>query len=206
VPLRTAYALERFPLDKARVLDVGCSYGTSLVHFGPGSVGLDNSPEAIDFCRAIGLDARLADVERTLPLSEERFDFLWVSDILEHLDAPRLLLRKIVPLAGTGGMLLLQTSARPTARAARTVLRMRGRQPFDAEVHYHQWTRHTIGHLMARAGWRIVSTLVPRPPRLRRVETILHPAFAPRLLLVAAVDPQLVAAADRAEARNRQTG
>jgi SAM-dependent methyltransferase len=76
-PLRTAFALERFPLATARVLDVGCSYGTSLSRFGPASVGLDNNPEAVAFCTAIGLDARLVDVESPNDLGVlGEFDFL----------------------------------------------------------------------------------------------------------------------------------
>lgn len=206
VPVRVAYALERFPLADARVLDVGCSYGTSLMHFGRGSVGIDNSREAVEFCRALGLDARLADVDRDPPVTGERFDFLWVSDILEHLDAPRVLLRRLVAAAQPDGTLLLQTSALPSNSVASLILRSRGRQPFDADVHYHQWTKNTITHLLARAGWRVKSLLVPRPHGLRHVEPLLRPSFAPRLLVVAEVDPDLVASADRAEMRNRQSG
>ena len=50
-PRRLEAALARWPLGDARVLDVGCSYGHCLVHFGPGSVGLDTNPEHVEFCR-----------------------------------------------------------------------------------------------------------------------------------------------------------
>jgi len=54
VPLRTQYAIERFHVDEARVLDVGCAFGTSLFHFGKGSVGLDNNPDASRSARRSG--------------------------------------------------------------------------------------------------------------------------------------------------------
>ena len=90
VPLRTQYALEQFPLDSASVLDVGCSCGTSLAHFGPGSLGLDNNPEAVTFCAALGLEVEEIDVDADFDLGGRTFDYIWVSDILEHLEAPPL--------------------------------------------------------------------------------------------------------------------
>src|SRR6185437_8563567 len=86
VPLRTQYALEQFPLDSASVLDVGCSVGASLAQFGPGSLGLDNNPEAVTFCTALGLDVEEIDVDREFQLGGRTFDYVWVSDILEHLE------------------------------------------------------------------------------------------------------------------------
>src|SRR5207302_6669478 len=93
-PRRLEAALRRWPLGDASVLDVGCSYGHCLVHFGPGSVGLDTNPEHVEFCRSLGLDARLADVDAGLAdVPDRAFDYVWLSDVLEHLDSPRLVLR-----------------------------------------------------------------------------------------------------------------
>jgi SAM-dependent methyltransferase len=205
-PLRTAYAVERYPLATSKVLDVGCSYGTSLFRFGPGSVGLDNNAEAVAFCAGIGLDARRTDVESAIDVPAAAFDYIWLSDILEHIEAPRLLLRRLAPLVVQGGRLLLQTSVVPSSAIARRLLRAHRRQPFDADVHYHQWTRHTMAHLLERAGWRVVRAGVLTPPRLSRFEAFIHPAIAPRLLIEAVVDPKLVAVVNRSEARNRQVG
>ena len=62
VPQRLGAALRTWPLEEAAVLDVGCSYGTCLVHFGAGSVGIDNHDKCVAFAQAIGLDARQVDV------------------------------------------------------------------------------------------------------------------------------------------------
>jgi len=78
VPLRTQYALEQFPLDSASVLDVGCSVGASLAHFGAGSLGLDNNAEAVTFCAALGLDVVEIDVDGEFDLGGRTFDYLWV--------------------------------------------------------------------------------------------------------------------------------
>jgi len=206
IPLRTQYALERFPFSESRVLDVGCAYGTSLIHFGPGSVGLDNNPAAVEFSRALGLEVRLGDVDAHLDATDlGRFDFVWVSDILEHLEAPRLLLRSLAPLLAPGGRLVVHTSVLPSVAPARALWRARGKQAFDADVHYFQWTRHTFGHLLARAGYRVTDVLVPRPPGWRRLDPVLYTGLAPRLFFVAAADEELGATVTRSEQRNRRT-
>ena len=203
VPLRTQYALEQFPLASASVLDVGCSLGTSLAHFGPGSLGLDNNPEAVVFCGAIGLEVAEVDVDEDFDLDGRMFDYVWVSDILEHLEAPRLFLRRLEPVIKPGGKLLLQTSVLPVS-LPRRVLRARGKQPFDADVHYHQWTRETMTHLLARAGYRVQRVLVPRPPSWSSLTPLLRPAFAPRLIFEAAPDAALLQTVERSEKRNRR--
>src|SRR5919206_427885 len=65
LPRRLAFALGRWPLASARVLDVGCSWGHCLVHFGPGSLGVDNTARAVRFCSALGLEAVELDVDAT---------------------------------------------------------------------------------------------------------------------------------------------
>src|SRR5579864_3387522 len=186
VPLRTQYAIERLHLDKARVLDVGCAFGTSLFQFGPGSVGIDNNPDAVTFCDAVGLEVDLVDVDAASDFDRpDGFDFVWVSDILEHLEAPRLVLRRLAPALRPGGALLLQLSVLPTSHVARRLLRRTGKQPFDADVHYHQWMRDTVRHLLERAGYSVAAVEVPRPPSWRYLDPFLHPGIAPRLLFVA---------------------
>ena len=112
VPQRVTAVLEQWPLDGACVLDVGCGYGNCLIHFGPGSTGIDNGLEETGFVRALGLDVVQLDVEEPQALEGiGQFDYVWVSDMLEHLDAPRLLLRNL-PRA-IGGALLLHVSVLP---------------------------------------------------------------------------------------------
>jgi SAM-dependent methyltransferase len=203
VPLRTQYALEQYPLGSASVLDVGCSCGTSLAHFGPGSLGLDNNPEAVTFCTALGLKVEEIDVDGEFDLGGRRFDYIWVSDILEHLEAPRLLLRRLLQAVKPTGKLLLQTSVLP-ARLPRRVLRSRGKQPFDADVHYHQWTQETMTHLLTRAGYRVERVLVPRPPSWSLLTPLLRSSFAPRLVFEAAPDEVILRTVERSENRNRR--
>lgn len=209
LPQRLVAALRTWPLGDAAVLDVGSSYGTCLVHFGPGSAGVDNHDDCVAFSRAIGLDAILADIEDPVQLDrirDQAFDYLWVSDVLEHLEAPRLLLRRLSSKLKPGGSLLLQTSVLPRYRLAQRLLRAVGEHPFDAEVHYHQWTTDTVGHLLRRAGYR-PTRIVPLLPSRLSVAAAMTPAGAASRVIVEAIpDASLTERADRAVDRNLRRG
>jgi len=198
VPQRLTAALEQWPLDRASVLDVGCGYGNCLIHFGAGSVGIDNGPEETEFVRALGLDVLRLDVEEPQALEGiGQFEYVWVSDMLEHLDAPRLLLRNLHP--AVGGALLLHVSVLPGL--TRSVMRRLGERPFEKDVHYHQWTADTIQYLLRRAGYRTVRVLPVLPAKLRKVP--MPVSFASRIIIEAVPDPQLLATMRHSEARNK---
>jgi SAM-dependent methyltransferase len=197
-PQRLAAALAHWPLDRVRVLDVGCGYGTCLIHFGPGSVGIDNGPEECTFVRSLGLDVRQMDVdEDEIPSDWSPFEYVWVSDMLEHLEAPRRFLRRLQPLIG--GSLLLQVSVLPglTKNLYRHVL---GETPFDATVHYHQWTHQTIQHLLARAGFTPVRIVPALPIKFRKAPMPIR--WASRLIIEAKPDSRLLQEADYSVDRN----
>jgi SAM-dependent methyltransferase len=205
VPQRLVTALATWPLERSAVLDVGASYGTCLVQFGPGSLGVDNYDECVRFVRALGMDSILADVEdpdQLARIPDGSFDFLWVSDVLEHLEAPRLLLRRLSPKMKPGGSLLVQTSVLPHNRAVRRLLRRIGERPFDAEVHYHQWTTDTFRHLLMRAGYRPLRTIPVLPARIARLARFAPAAAASRMIVEAVPDAELTERSDRAVARN----
>jgi SAM-dependent methyltransferase len=196
-PRRLQAALERWPLGSKRVLDVGCSYGHCLVRFGPGSVGLDTNPEHVEFCRSLGLDARLLDVDEGLEsLPDGAFDFGWVSDVIEHLDSPRLLLRRLRPKLAPGGRLIVFLTILPRSRLLRAALRRRGAKPFDSGAHHYQFTLETARYLVERAGYRLESVYAPPVPG----PLVAH---APRLFLEASVDERTDAIAAAAERKNK---
>ena len=198
LPQRLTAALEQWPLNQASVLDVGCGYGNCLIHFGPGSRGIDNGPEETEFARALGLDVLQLDVEEPQALEGiGRFEYVWVSDMLEHLDAPRRLLRNLH--SAVGGALLLHVSVLPGM--TRSLMRRMGESPFDRDVHYHQWTVDTIQHLLRRAGYRPVRTLPVVPAKLRRLP--IPVSLASRIIIEAVPDDQLLATMRHSEARNK---
>jgi SAM-dependent methyltransferase len=204
IPNRLAHALERWPLEQSSVLDVGCSFGHCLAHFGPGSLGVDNVAEHVDFCRAIGLDAVRVDVDEGLAaVPDGAFDVVWIFDILEHLDAPRLLLRDVRPKLRSGGLLLLYLGLLPRSRLLRGAFRRRGIVPFESDVHYYQFTLDTARYLVERAGYRIEEIGVPfLRGRLRTLEPLVL-RQTPTAIVAARSDPGREAALAEAESRNK---
>jgi hypothetical protein len=80
-------------------------------------------------------------------------------------------------------------------------MRRFGENPFDADVHYHQWTAETIQHLLRRAGYRPVRAVPVIPAKLRRVRVPMR--FASRIIIEAVPDQQLLATVRHSEARNK---
>src|SRR5215216_6608654 len=110
-------------IDKAgvprtsRVLDVGTSTGANLRllrDLGFHSIeGLDFSQEAIRYCRTKGLGlVRHGDV-CGMPLTDESFDLLLATDIIEHVDDDLAALREIARVLRPGGKALITVPAFP---------------------------------------------------------------------------------------------
>lgn len=86
----------------ARVLDLGVGDGALLryliEHKQVDGYGLDISPKAVEFCREQGLNVTLQDINQ--PLTEyldEPFDYIILSEIIEHLPDPEGLLNSLRP-------------------------------------------------------------------------------------------------------------
>ncbi len=204
IPNRLAHALERWPLDEARVLDIGCNFGHCLVHFGPGSLGVDNVTEHVELCRAIGLDVVQADVDEGLDaVPDGAFDVAWIFDIVEHLDAPRLLLRRIAPKLRPDGLLLLYIGLRPRNPIVRALFRRAGIRAWEPDVHYYQFTLATARYLVERAGFRVEEVAVPfLRGRLRPLERLVLDQ-TPTAIVAARRDPALERKLAEAERRNK---
>ena len=53
-PRAVRFVCRHYGADRLAVLDVGCSLGQHLVHFGPGSAGVDAISSNVEFARALG--------------------------------------------------------------------------------------------------------------------------------------------------------
>lgn len=163
-PRRLRTAIARYGVDKKRVLDIGCSYGEYLIHFGPGSVGLDVQDRCVAFARALGLEAYQCDLETdTLPVPTRHFDVIWCSNLLEHVTSPHRFLLKIREHLRDDGLLIMVVPTFPEGALVRGAIRRFAPAAWAgifAADHINGFTRQTLPFTIERSGYRVEETLV----------------------------------------------
>ncbi|MBA2450102.1 MAG: methyltransferase domain-containing protein [Chloroflexi bacterium] len=161
VPSRALrFVCEAHAADRRAILDIGCGYGPHLVQFGAGSAGLDAVEQNVAFCRALGLEAHLANVEDGLPDLGRRFDGVFCSNLLEHLVAPHLfLLRLHGQLVDQGRVFIHVPTTPPLPILDRLIKRTIGHNGYLASEHINAYTPRTLQFTLERAGF-VVEDLV----------------------------------------------
>ena len=109
--------------ENARLLEVGCGAGNLLMQAvvrGSVPVALDLSIQALDFVRSRlkeacrGTDgprdyACIQSIGELLPLPDNSFDAILLSEVIEHLEAPQISIREATRVLRPGGRLLVTT-------------------------------------------------------------------------------------------------
>ncbi|RYZ53501.1 MAG: class I SAM-dependent methyltransferase [Sphingobacteriales bacterium] len=109
------WAKDRFDLSQKAVCDIGSGYGHYLVHFGPGSYGLDISKTHIEFAEKLGVKVYQKDFMEDDLSDLPKADFVWTSATIEHLDSAHIFLRRIYNILNDNGVLLLESPVRPVS-------------------------------------------------------------------------------------------
>ena len=93
-----------------KLLDIGCGNGEYLrfaSRFGWNVVGVDFDGSAVSEARSGGLDVRLGSID--VIDRKEKFDFITLSHVVEHVYDPAELIRTCYSLLNDGGTLWLET-------------------------------------------------------------------------------------------------
>lgn len=128
-----------------RVLDAGCGTGRNLLEFGSlgAAQGVDNSPEAIDFCRRRGIQGVHEGQIEQLPFAHGSFDLILATDVLEHLADDRVALRELHRVAAPDGRLLATVPA----------YRWLWSQHDDEHHHFRRYTLRRLRDRLRATGW-----------------------------------------------------
>ncbi|HVH63692.1 MAG TPA: class I SAM-dependent methyltransferase, partial [Candidatus Dormibacteraeota bacterium] len=107
--LKLRYLLDDLEFVRGRVLDVGCGGGqvakaVKRAREDLDVIGCDVSRSALAAARAEpqGVEFREAQAEH-LPFAGGELDFVWIFDVLEHVDAPELVLSEVARVLKPGG-------------------------------------------------------------------------------------------------------
>jgi SAM-dependent methyltransferase len=108
--LKLRYLLEDIASVTGKVLDVGCGAGQvakAVKRARPDLevFGCDISRSALTLAASTdpaGVDFRLATAER-LPFADGELDFVWIFDVLEHVESPEVVLREVARVLKPGG-------------------------------------------------------------------------------------------------------
>lgn len=176
--------INEFALDQKAVLDIGCSYGEFLAHFGKGSVGVTITKDEVDYGAIKGLDIRYGNIEEDDLKLAEKFDVVFANNIFEHLYSPHSFLRNVGSFLKPGGLLILGVPCIPKIVSLLRVNKFRGSL---AGAHINFFTRDTLIHTVERGGWDIHTT---RGFHFRNgaIDALLNPIY-PHFYVVASANP-----------------
>ncbi len=136
------------------VLDVGCNRGEVLLVLrerGLDVTGLEPNPAAAEAARAHGLDVIAEPIERA-ELPPARFRSVLLSQVLEHVDEPHDVLRRLRPAVRDDGRLYVVVP-----NAASVWRRAFGPDWVHWHVPFHLWhhTRTSLALLLEQSGFRL---------------------------------------------------
>lgn len=142
-------------LDERVVLDIGCSYGEFLVHFGRGSVGLTIAQDEAEYGRVKNLDIRLGNIEQeNVPIaSVERYGAVFANNILEHLYSPHAFLVKIRDMLKDDGIIIIGVPCIPKIVSLWNLKKFRGSL---AVSHINFFTKQSLQKTIERVGWTVI--------------------------------------------------
>src|SRR5262245_16541941 len=105
--------------SQAKLLELGCGEGKFLAAIADltriTAQGIDLSEESVARARAKGLNARCATIDEFVA-GAERFDMIFMSHVLEHVEDPLAVVKNCKALLNPGGEIIFSVPYSPTSR------------------------------------------------------------------------------------------
>lgn len=160
-----------------QVLDIGCGHGEFLqllTEAGHTAVGVDIDPAMVAACQARGFTAYTADVLAWLPEQPARFDAIFSSNVVEHMDAPTV--QRLIALAygalRPGGLLVIGT---PNPESLIVQFYEFWRDP----THVRLYSRQLLEFFFADAGFTRIENGNNPAAAWDGIDVMLNPAALP---------------------------
>ena len=147
--------VNKHDFDRKKVLDIGSSYGQTLLHWGEHSEGFDVSDQFITFLQSLGKQVHKGNAEDGFPsVLHGNYDAIFTNNLLEHLVSPHLFLVRLFSLLRKNGVLAIGHPCVPP-QPARLLWRMMGMQGWLASEHINFFTPQTARLFLERAGFTV---------------------------------------------------
>jgi SAM-dependent methyltransferase len=154
------------------VLDLGSGAGdftAALAQAGARPVGVEVAEAAVRRARTRHpeLDFRLVPIDGPLPLQDNSFDVVWVSEVIEHIADTARWLSEVRRVLVPRGRLLLSTPSHGRLRVA-----LGGIERFSEPLgdHLHLYTRRSLASTLEELGFDAIEVRsAGGPPGLRRI-------------------------------------
>jgi ubiquinone/menaquinone biosynthesis C-methylase UbiE len=141
-----------------RALDLGCGTGdftAALVVQGAQAVGTDVAEAALTRARARhpGLDFRLVPIDGPLPFSDNAFDVVWASEVIEHVADTARWLSEVRRVLAPRGRLLITTPSH-----GRLLLAIGGIERYSEPLgdHLHLYSKRSLRSLLDEFGFAAI--------------------------------------------------
>lgn len=145
------------------ILDIGCGAGTLCLYYankGFKVTGIDISEKAIKACKEsagqLGLEkkATFKVLDFQKESLKERFDLIFFTEVIEHLENDDLALKQIYKLLNPGGVVILSTPSKNAPLYKLGLLKK-----FDREVgHVRRYTLEELVDLCKKNNFKIIET------------------------------------------------
>jgi 2-polyprenyl-3-methyl-5-hydroxy-6-metoxy-1,4-benzoquinol methylase len=165
----------------ASFLDIGCGEGWALAYFhrlGWQVLGLDYSSYSVErFQPTLRECLRTGDLAEQLDIlitDKQKFDVLWLDNVLEHVPDPESLLRRARALVAPGSSLVVEVPNDFSALQTHLLEAGHIDRPFWVALpdHLSYFNQTGLRNLAAATGWRVSKTLADQPIDLN----LLNPA------------------------------
>lgn len=112
---RTLKILMQYKDKNAKLLDYGCGIGFNIYYFAkvfPDIIGIDNDKNSVEIARRqlkkLKCNKKVLHYDgKRLPFKENIFDIVSASDVWEHVENPRLMLKEIYRVLKPSGILFI---------------------------------------------------------------------------------------------------
>jgi len=162
-------------LHRKKVLEIGCSYGQSLLYWGEGSEAIEVEQTYHEWLKAMGVHYYDINVEDGFGVIQKTFDVVVTNNLFEHIVAPHLYLARIYKILNDDGVLVVGHPIVPSI-FVRWFWSLIGYQGWLAGEHVNFFTPYTARLTIERAGFHVVRQYFPPlKTGLRFIDQMLLP-------------------------------